>query len=213
MGCDIHCIVEMKGKDGRWSAIKGSGWYRRDLKRSSTNGGEHEEYWKERYAQVKKESLDTQWIFEDRYYELFAILADVRNYEEYPALFAYRGLPHLSSIGTRLELRDWGTDAHSLTYFSLKDIKDADWDQIATKTAYVPDKAWEEFESNPDLKRPSTYAKEVWNAPDYNLHTWSYSYKDIAERFFKKVVSKMEILSRHTPTGDEGVRLVIFFDN
>jgi hypothetical protein len=181
----------MRGEDGIWRSIKGSGWWRRELKKKASSTGEHQDYWKERYAQKRKEPLETCWIFDDIYYELFAILADVRNYEDHAALFPYRGIPILSSIGTRLEERDWGVDAHSWTYFSYKDIMNAKWSTLTTKTAWVPDKEWEAFLHHPEWKRPRSYCGSVWPEDGYHLRTWEYEYIDIAMDFFGKVVRKM----------------------
>lgn len=218
MGCDIHCIVERKGNDGMWKAIKGQGYlikmYKEYLQEAiEEQNTENISYYKKRISKVRKEQgLSSEWIFDDRHYELFALLADVRNYDEWPALFADRGLPPLPSITTQFELRDWRRDAHSWTHFSLKDIKDANWDQKVIKTAVVEDETWEEFSQHPEWKHPRSYCG--WSSSTTaNVRSWELSYRDIADRFFKKVVSKMEILARHSPDGDEGVRLVVFFDN
>lgn len=218
MGCDIHCIVEKKDQNGMWKAVKGQGfiikmykeWLNNAIKENDT---EHIAYCKKRIAEERKEQgLSSKWIFDDRNYELFALLADVRNYDGWPSLFAGRGIPPLPSITTQFELRDWGGDAHSWTYFSLKDIKEAKWDQNVIKTAIVEDETWEEYLQHPEWKRPKSYCG--WSSSTTaRERSWEVSYRDIAERFFEIVISKMEKLSKHTPYRDEGVRLVVFFDN
>jgi len=218
MGCDIHCIVEKKGNDGMWKAIKGQGCLIKMCKEHiheavKQNNKDNIDYYTKRLLEYRKShGLSIEWIFDDRHYELFALLADVRNYDEWPALFAGRGLPPHPSTSTQSELKEWDSDAHSLTYFSLKDIKDAKWDQKVIRTAVVEDGDWNEFLQHPDWKWPHCYC--MWtSSTTAHERSWELTYRDIADRFFKIVVSKMEKLARHSLDGDEGVRLVVFFDN
>jgi hypothetical protein len=218
VGCDIHCLLEIRQADETWKLIKGysslARMYMEDKKQSIAEGNAEEAIRFEGIInRYKAEGLDRCWIFSDRNYELFALLADVRNYHEYPALFPKRGIPEDCSEDTKIEKEEWGPDAHSWTYFTLGDINAAVWEQAVRKTAMVKDSVWAEFCNTPEATTPRTYCEAVYGANDYHSRSWNRTYQEIAKRFFIKVVSRMEKLAKKNAFGEEGVRLVIFFDN
>ena len=59
---------------------------------------------------------------EDRNYDLFATLADVRNYGDTPYIAEPRGLPKDVTKKVKKESDDWGEDGHSHSYFTLKEL-------------------------------------------------------------------------------------------
>ena len=110
MGCDAHPIIEVL-KDGIWTAAQS-----------------------ERF-QDYDECPSPCRVLGQRNYHRFSILADVRNhYREHRVdpLFADRGLPVDASDQVRDELADDG-DIHSVTYFTLRELMDTDWNADATQ--------------------------------------------------------------------------------
>ena len=108
MGCDIHPVIEVLGDDG-WEAVQ------------STKFQDYENM---------PDPLST---LDNRNYHRFSVLADVRNhYREHKVvpLFADRGLPSDPSKVSQDYFEDDG-DIHSLTYFTLRDLMDTDWNSDA----------------------------------------------------------------------------------
>lgn len=99
MGCDIHMYRE-KRVDGKW--VSADEW---------------------------SEDGDVPWEkrFTDRNYNLFAVLAGVREREEAPCKFEPRGLPINVSHEVRRQFEEWGGNGHSeshLYLFELEELRD-----------------------------------------------------------------------------------------
>lgn len=110
MGCDAHPVIEVL-ENGIWTGVQS-----------------------ERFQDYGScpEPCNT---LGHRSYNRFSILADVRNhYREHRVepLFADRGLPDDASDQSRNELADDG-DIHSVTYFTLRELMDTDWDADAAE--------------------------------------------------------------------------------
>lgn len=141
MGCDIHIFVEKKIGD-EWVSIRGKDpmedYYKERYIEAMNNPElplERKEYWINKYAEHRKSCLEN-WIYDGRNYTLFALLADVRNgiyskfYNE-PATGRYiepisepRGLPDDVSTEVLEASNFWTWDAHSRSYFTLKELQD-----------------------------------------------------------------------------------------
>ena len=123
MGCDIHSYVEVKQDDGRWHAPR---CFESDHRID---------------PRMREIFNDPDMVTEapspidNRNYELFSFLADVRNYNEEitPALVwltptpitTYtRGIPDGLSDFVHKEYFDgWDSDAHSESWFTLEELK------------------------------------------------------------------------------------------
>lgn len=115
MGCDAHPIIEVL-KDGIWDVAQ----------------SEH--------LQDYEDCPSPCNILGNRNYHRFSILADVRNhYREHRVepLFADRGLPDDRSEQAEKEFGGWGSDIHSLTYFTLQELIDTDWNADAAASFEV----------------------------------------------------------------------------
>ena len=106
MGCDIHMCVEVKyGKDDFWTNA--------DYMRINPYREEIEEPY-----------LIPIPLYESRDYTLFATLANVRNYGGTPYICEPRGMPEDVTDNTYCEIKRWGEDGHSHSYFTLKELID-----------------------------------------------------------------------------------------
>lgn len=107
MGCDIHMHFEYHSS---LYTDKKDEWYNGD-------------YFKRSIRDIKEyEFVD---MYPNRCYSLFAVLANVRNYD--PGLIYIdepRGLPEDINIITKHQYIDWEWGAHSTSYFTLKEILD-----------------------------------------------------------------------------------------
>ena len=63
-------------------------------------------------------------LYSGRNYELFAILADVRNSDYVNYITDPKGLPHDVTEYVKREYQAWGNDAHSCSYFTLSELID-----------------------------------------------------------------------------------------
>lgn len=138
MGCDIHFYAEKKVHDNWVPAVPII-----DL-----NNGEYPD---------EGPDLDTpyneKW-YTDRNYDLFSILADVRNGfgfagvktgEGFVPIDQPRGVPHDASPGYRMVVEAFGEDGHSHSWLTIKDLLTYDWTQTTTKTACVDLKTYADW--------------------------------------------------------------------
>ena len=111
MGCDIHIIVERQAESGQWQRV-----------------------WQHSYDVPDPEGTPER--FRDRNYDLFGILADVRNGHGFagiatgsgwPSIAPNRGIPTDSTV-TKEDEREYRLGDHSFTWVSLDELKAFDWD-------------------------------------------------------------------------------------
>jgi hypothetical protein len=110
MGCDIHVYLEKKKKINdveQWVNI--DHWQKNPY--FNMEGYEDER------------ELEHVSAYQGRNYELFGILAGVRDNSMNP-IDDPRGLPDDISNETRKEYELWGRDAHTPTYFTLDELLD-----------------------------------------------------------------------------------------
>jgi hypothetical protein len=135
MGCDIHLYVE-KRIDGKWIA---QGTFTREDVESDGSGG-----W-----------IDGgQDIYDGRNYDLFAILADVRNGrgfagvktgEGFNPISEPRGIPEDASEQYKEIAQRWDCDGHSHSYFTVRELLDYDWTQETGKQGWLSIAEWEKW--------------------------------------------------------------------
>lgn len=104
MGCDIHMYVEYK-ITSRDDAIWRCG-----------------DYFKVRNPLSEELNLKRVALYGNRNYTLFAVLADVRNSDYLDYIAEPKGLPHDATEYVKREYRAWGNDAHSCSYFALREL-------------------------------------------------------------------------------------------
>lgn len=106
MGCDIHMVVEVK----EWQ--------------TRPDGAETDD---REWGVVMTETA----AYGDRNYNVFAALADVRNYDiPIKPICQPRGIPEDASADTKARHGRWGVDAHSASWLSLKEALEHDWASV-----------------------------------------------------------------------------------
>lgn len=83
--------------------------------------------------------IKDQWyaftkIPDDRDYDMFGVLADVRNYANVEPISQPRGVPEDASVITKFEVERYGSDGHSHSYLTVDDIKTYDWTKPSMDT-------------------------------------------------------------------------------
>lgn len=198
MGCDIHGYVEVDKRHNR----------------------DDESWWK---------PAGNLFAFVGRSYDSFGCLFGVRNYSRFDPVAPDRGIPEDASREAREDYESWGVDAHSASYLTFEEILNIDWEETAespdsrysildenkeptgTKFALGPASGWTEIvEENKEAieageavpnedgdkyiqRRLMTREDALSGAWDWLLHEYMAL---LADRF-----------------GDEGVRMVVWFDN
>ena len=115
MGCDIHTRVEYFNNDEHWVC---GDTFRLNPYYSGSDPWEDDPY----------EVLE---VCGGRNYELFAVLANVRNYGDMEYIDDPRGIPDDDCRRTEMAYRAWGEDAHSASWFTLKELMD--WNKTERK--------------------------------------------------------------------------------
>jgi len=165
MGCDIHEVVERKGKYG-W---ENSGCP--DLNRD---------------------------------YELFAVLAGVRNSYNLKPISEPKGIPDDVSSIVRSWVEHWDSDGHSHSWLTLKELKSFDLNQEFEDDRLVSSKdATGKITSTCAWSAAPTLGK-VGKRKCFSL--WGTAH-------WERLLAYMENVKAFHNLTDEEVRLVFFFDN
>lgn len=153
MGCDIHLFAETK-KNGRWESA---------------------DAWEvdEDYDPPRSVVPYAKRFYDDRCYNLFAILADVRNGrgfagcktgEGFIPISKPKGLPDDVSENVKSEAQDWEGDGHSHSWHTLADIFSFDWTRRTILHGVVSAPrlwAWNRYRRENGLG-PEEYSGDVW---------------------------------------------------
>lgn len=134
MGCDIHLYVEKR---------HGSQWERAEQMIVNDLG----------HLSGEPVMRFGRW-YDGRNYDLFAILADVRNGHGFAGvdtgdrlvpIASPRGIPADCSPSVKKSYDEWDSDGHSHSWFTLRELLDYDWTQVAVKRGTVTAVIYEEW--------------------------------------------------------------------
>jgi hypothetical protein len=180
------------------------------------------------------------WLYDNRNYDVFAILADVRNGsgfagvqtgEGFNSISSDRGLPDDVSGDVQEEL-DEDRGLHSITYVTLRELVDYDWNQTTKHYGVVSEneyKVWKEkgkpdgwaggvsggmvvhltIEQMEELIAGNLAREE--GKDYYTRVSWEETYAESASDFYPRCVEELKKLSDRTDLSD--VRIVMGFDS
>lgn len=126
MGCDIHLFVEAK-KDGKWESA--DSW--------ELDGDYEPPEFKVPYGKR---------FYDGRNYNLFSILANVRNGygfagcktgEGFVPISMPKGIPDDASERVSAGSESWGDDGHSHSWLTLREIFEYDWTRVTKLRGFV----------------------------------------------------------------------------
>ena len=164
MGCDIHCWAEVRKRDG-WEAVPAI------------------------FTDPYNDGQKTEKVYRERNYDLFAILANVRNGygvagiesgDGFIPISHLKDLPEDCSEFYIKQVKEWGNDGHSHSYLTLEELFNfPHWEKHTIKRGVVSPDGYEEF-----LKKgePSGYCLDVGGGRT----------KIIPERDMKKYIASKE---------------------
>lgn len=139
MGCDIHLYVERR-QDSRW--VTADKWS------PNTYASDDEPH------EPKMEIAYKNRFYNGRSYNLFAVLADVRNGrgfagiktgEGFNPIAAPKGVPEDCCPEYRAEVERWDSDGHSHSWFTVAELLAYDWTQGTLQQGYVDAAGWAQW--------------------------------------------------------------------
>lgn len=153
MGCDIHMMAEIN-KNGKW--VKVGKVFKNEYfdPKASKDGWNSDKFTDKPYG--------------GRNYDLFAILADVRNGSGFAGvetgkgfnpISMPRGVPKDASKEYRKDVKSWGVDGHSHSYFTVAELLAFDWNQKTTHYGTVGIDQYVVFKKK---GKPARWSGGVW---------------------------------------------------
>jgi len=212
MGCDIHLYQEQK-IDGQWKST---------------------DVWSDKYKEGRLSVAYDDMAYHDRNYNLFAILADVRNGRGFAGvntgtgfnpIAQPKGLPDDISEQVHAEAVYWHGDGHSHSWLTMREILDYDWNQKTMLSGLVDAENYETWKRR---GYPESWCRAVFGAKTRHvthaemqaaidskadtsdMHCeveWARYYHQQAGSFWKAVC-----MALHKASPDD-VRFVFWFDN
>lgn len=209
MGCDIHMYVEFKHYE-QW---KNCDYF---MFNPSFRPSCREGFDNNRYSLVP--------FFDARYYDLFSVLANVRNYADTDYISEPRGLPEDVSYFIECEYEDWEDDAYSASYFTLKELIDFHNENHPLKRCgmFAPEDL-EAFDTKGII--PNTYCQYT-EIPGWERRTWE-TENDVLIPIIEKLKERAdevgliysfkwdgcEMAQREAYEKSADIRIVFWFDN
>ena len=162
MGCDIHMFAEkIDGRNGKWKKfgdVFPNPYYRK---------GEENKYFEDEEESWWSNPKKCSSPFQGRNYDLFAMLANVRNGRGFAGcdtgngfipIAMPKGLPKDVSPEIKQESDRWNGDGHSHSYFTVQELIDYDWDMVTTNRGWV---SMDDFIIFKAIGKPSSWSGGV----------------------------------------------------
>lgn len=131
MGCDIHLFAEKKIVTKWWQFWKKTKWVSIDKYTKNPDFGKYEG---EKEYEIARED---RFYTGGRSYNVFCALAGVRAYHFHgdpPCVSEPKGLPEDCCQEIRKESEDWGSDGHSHSWNTLRELQEFDWSSYTPTT-------------------------------------------------------------------------------
>lgn len=242
MGCDIHmwAEVKMRWNDGEteWLMVGHEfeyPYHREDAPNYVRTYGKRGQNDYESYESNKRL---TRSPYSGRNYDLFAILADVRNGrgfagidtgDRFNPIAEPRGVPTDATDAYKEEVEHWGIDGHSHSWFTLAELKAYDWDQTTNHRGTVDAKEFVQWRHN---GKPESWCGDVTGynvrnvsnedmeaviragVPTEHVYTrvsWEEPYRNSVGTFLTDTIPALERIAAMDRVED--LRIVFFFDN
>ena len=238
MGCDIHMRAEIKKKwknpkvEPEWVAVgrvfESSYYDPKEIPTITKYSKSDEEY--------ESNEKFTVEPYDGRNYDLFAILANVRNGygfagvdtgDGFKPIAMPKGVPNDASKYYKLLVKQWDGDGHAHSYFTLDELEKYDWNQKTIRRGVVDFKEYKVFKKK---GRPNNWSgavigqnvknvsnkemekvKEDPNRSYFTQVSWILTYKEAVGSFFTKTIPQLRKLSKNKDVLD--IRILFFFDN
>ena len=231
MGCDIHTRFERRRVDGTWEVL---------VDPTPDEQGLRYQGWRASDALASGRPVPPVFVeFHDRNYNLFSILANVRNGsgfagvktgDGYEPISDCRGIPADASPEYQELVEQWNGDGHSHTWVTLDEILDPTWhNKKVTHCGVIPTEEYLKYRETGT--RPRSWSSAVWgqslttieeSEADQQLASqgsitsthvriwWTNTYLESVSWFVEWIRAKVLPMANGEPTT---VRMCMFFDN
>lgn len=201
MGCDIHTHVEIKqvtkGKE-KWNCA--------DYFKLNRYFDPNDNDWGSKHEIVG--------ICNDRNYSLFSVLADVRNYGDTESICQPKGIPEDCCNEIKEDYQFWGEDAHSASYFTLKELME--WQKTAPPLKHSGMISSEASKALDNGEIPQSWCQWT-NRSGYVERTWEEKNEVLVPLIDALIQRGKELYFWYTEEqiqeGAEKMRFVFWFDN
>lgn len=115
---------------------------------------------------VERKNAKGEWVcqpehtYDHRNYDVFSILADVRNDEGFKPVVPPRGVPKHASEHYKSLVKSWRGDGHSHSWLTLAELLAYDWTQVVTQHGIVSSGEYVAWKAS-GRKRPDCYSGGV----------------------------------------------------
>lgn len=243
MGCDIHIYTEVK-KEGKWGAIQVPNGWKKYLegcleRAKAENNQDNIEYYTKRIYEEPDKVYEG--IYSGRNYDLFAILANVRNGygfagcdtgDGFKPISLPKGLPEDLSDTVMREAEDW--DGHSHSFHTLQDLLDYDWKKETQHRGWVEEETYKNFKAtgNPypysgrvsgmnvvrltNKQMDDLIAGKVLRQEGKRYYTqieWGETYEESAGNFVSETIPALQTIAKEHGVSNDEVRVVFWFDS
>lgn len=195
MGCDIHLYVEINTEVNNYKSWKiFEKLYRIGL-------------------YDKEEILHEKW-YGNRNYNVFAMLADVRNYHDIEPISFRKGIPENTSEKIKMLYDSWAGDSHSASYFTLYQLleleKQGYWNKTITHTGKVLIEEFDDYWKDLIIektgnklvlkKSPDSFAQDIYSPSNQNKIfdiEFKETYKESAESFINFIEELKKLFTEY----------------
>lgn len=147
--------------------------------------------------------------YQNRNYVLFALLADVRNGLDIKPLSKPKGIPKELSSDMDEYIKEWGGDGHSHSWFTLKELKEIDWNQIVDFEVHLTK---EDYLIYDKIKRlPYRSTERYFEDRPHKITLREFIFESCKE--FIDTIRDLENIAHNEKVTEEQIRIVFFFDN
>ncbi len=202
MGADIHLFIERKRSiNGVEKWVNNDHWLYNPYYKEEDPDGE---------SKMKLVSA-----YDGRNYDLFGILANVRNYSDNGCICKPKGLPEDVSDIVKAESEMWGGDGHSHSYFTLRELKEYLKQHPSMKrSGMVSPESAKKLDEGTDT--PDSWAQ--WTNPDINWEYREWDEPSTLKHFVDKINERFKeefwiFDDNEHPEHEENFRIVFWFDN
>lgn len=199
MGCDIHLYTEQLKTVNNVTA-----WLNVDL-------------YEVDYCANGETGFDICEQYRGRSYDLFAALADVRNYGHITPMSQPNGLPADCHATTRKQSEEYGIDGHSHSWCTLQELYDYQAaNKTKTQSGFVDPETAKALDERGTL--PESWCQGT-NQPNYVKRTWTRNESPVddlieaIEPRFKNLCYRTYCDGPIPKEQAEKFRIVFFFDN
>ncbi|MEI2465139.1 hypothetical protein [Niallia taxi] len=206
MGCDIHMFLEVRKYPYQDEKRENGIWISKD---KWSIEPDHYLCPEDNYKKYRVDYDDL--IYKGRNYYLFSVLANVRNYNSFDYISEPKGLPNDVSSEIKDESDHWGSDGHSHSYLTLRELLSYNWNKeiIAHDLYGTEEKAKAELGD----KIISSYPNGVFG--------FKVEYKESIGETMLDFLETIESMKKHLYSSDkeywrvteDDIRLVFWFDN